>query len=310
MAERNDERLDRAITDVIEGRVPSFTPELASLLVLAGELRDLPDPRFAERLRREFLSVEENEMKTAIATSVRPYFIVAGADQLIAFLQQTFDAEVLARYASPEGGVMHAELRIDDSIVEMSDASGAWKPITAPLHVYVSNVEETYRRAVAAGAETLFPPTDQPYGDREAGITDPLGTQWFISQYLGSDSSRRPGFAAVNSGFRAVNAEKMLAFLQQAFGAVEIERSMSAGVIQHAEIQVGETLVELSEAHGQWGPTRGAFHLFVENCDAVYESAVRAGGTSLYPPEDKPYGERSGAVEDPFGNQWFIGTPL
>ena len=69
-------------------------------------------------------------------------------------------------------------------------------------------------------------------------------------------------------------------------------------------------MMELSEAHGQWKPTKGGFHLFVEDCDAVYEQALRAGATSITPPENKPYGERGAAVADPAGNQWFIATPL
>jgi uncharacterized glyoxalase superfamily protein PhnB len=69
-------------------------------------------------------------------------------------------------------------------------------------------------------------------------------------------------------------------------------------------------MIELSEAREQWGPTRGAFHNFVSDCDAVYDEALRAGATSMYAPENKPYGERSAGVTDPWGNWWFIGTPL
>jgi uncharacterized glyoxalase superfamily protein PhnB len=93
----------------------------------------------------------------------------------------------------------------------------------------------------------------------------------------------------------------MLEFLKRVFGAEHV-----AGGVEHAEIRLGETMLELSEAHGRWGPTKGAFHVFVSDCDAVYREALRAGATSMYEPEDKPYGERSAGVTDPWGNQWYI----
>ncbi|HEV7768406.1 MAG TPA: VOC family protein [Thermoanaerobaculia bacterium] len=314
MAERDRyEKLNDAIEDVIAGTVPTFEPELAALLVVAAELRDLPDPRFMARLREELIPnpKEENDMEaTAIATHLRPYLIVNGATDLIAFLQKTFDAEVLLNVPTPTGTVMHAEVRVGDSILEMGDANERWTTIAAPQHVYIDDVDEAYRRALDAGATSIYEPTTQPYGDREAGVVDRFGIQWFIATHQG-ESSRPPGFSTVTSGFIAADAEATLAFLQKAFGAVELGRTtLPTGAIQHAEIRIGETMVELSEAHDRWTATKGAFHLFVDDCDAVYARSLRAGGTSLMPPEDKPYGERSASVEDPFGNQWYIATPL
>jgi len=239
------------------------------------------------------------------ATSVRPYFIVAGADDLIRFLEQTFDAEVVARFPDPGGLVMHAEVRAGDSHIEIADAGAQWTPVAAPMHAYVDDVDTTYKRALAAGASSLYEPLEQDYGDREAGVVDQRGIVWFLATYLEEGGPRRPGFGTLNSGFRGIGAKQMLEFLQKAFGAVHV-----AGTMEHAEVRIGETMMELSEAHGQWGPTLGAFHLFATDCDAVYDAAVRAGATSLYEPEDKPYGERSGGMVDPWGNQWFIGTPI
>lgn len=313
MAERDRyERLDDAIEAALAGNVLSFEPELAGMLLVAGDLRDLPDPRFAARLRNELFPQEEkNAMtSTALATTVRPYLIVDGASRLIDFLQHTLGAEELFRVPRPDAGIMHAQLRIGDSTVELSDASEQWKSIAAPLHVYIEDVDGAYERAIAAGAKSLFPPTDQPYGDREAGIVDPTGIQWFIARHLGAADARRPGFATVTSGFRAANADAMARFLRQSFDAIEVERSLSpSGVIQHAELRLGESLMELSEAHGEWGPTTGAFHIFVDDCDATYARALQAGAVSLSAPEEKPYGERAASIEDPFGNQWFIATP-
>jgi PhnB protein len=235
---------------------------------------------------------------------VRPYLIVPGADDLIAFLEQTFDAEVVLRAPTPDGKVMHAEVRVGDSVLEMGDAGEQWQPIAAPLHVYLESVDEAYRRAIAAGATSIYEPVDQPYGDREAGVRDARGIEWFLATRL-ENGPRPEGFGTVTSGFRATGAAEMIEFLRKAFGVVHV-----SGGVEHAEIRLGETLVELSEAHGQWGPTRGAYHLFVADCDAVYAEAVAAGAKSMWAPEDKPYGERSAGVEDAWGNQWYIATPV
>lgn len=300
MAERDlIERLNEMIDAIVEGRAaPALEPELAMLAVIASDLRDLPSPQFAARLKNELVPGQEDVMR------LRPYFIVKGADDLIAFLQQTFDAELILRAPAPGGTVMHAEVRVGDSFVEMGDAGEQWQPIGAPVHVYLENVDEAYRRAIAAGATSLYGPVDQPYGDREAGVVDPRGIEWFLATRL-EGGPRPAGFGTVTTGFRATGAKEMAAFLSKAFGAVRVSGSM-----EHAEIRVGETMIELSEAHGQWGPTRGAFHLFVSDCDAVYAEALRAGATSLWAPENKPYGERSGGVTDPWGNQWYIATLL
>jgi len=307
MAERDlIERLDRMIDAIVaRGAAPPVEPELAMLAVLAADLRELPDPAFRARLRRELIPEKEDVMETvASVTAVRPYFIVEGADDLIAFLQQTFDAELLGRVPAPGNTVMHAEVRVGDSVVEMGDAGGQWQPMAAPMHVYVDDVDATYRRALAAGATSLYEPVDQPYGDREAGVVDRRGIEWFIARRLEGDP-RPPGYGMATAGMRAAGAQRMLEFLRDAFGAEHV-----AGGIEHAEVRLGQTMVEVSEAHGQWGPTRGAFHLYVTDCDAVYAEALRAGATPISPPEDKPYGERSAGVTDPWGNQWFIATPI
>jgi PhnB protein len=238
------------------------------------------------------------------ATRLRPYLIVQGADELIAFLQQTFDAELILRAPTPENTVMHAEVRVGDSHLELADAGGEWKPLAAPLHVYLENVDEAYRRALAAGATSLYEPVEQPYGDREAGVVDKRGIEWFLGARL-QNGPKPPGFGTVTTGFRASGAKQMIDFLQNAFGAVLVD-----GDPQHAEIRLGETMIELSEARERWGPTRGAYHLFVPDCDATYADALRAGATSLWEPVDKPYGERSGGVADAWGNQWYIATPI
>jgi len=294
------------IDAIVAGRaVPAVEPDLAMLAVIATDLRGMPDPNFKARLARELFPGKENVMENVVTvTEVRPYLIVRGADDLIAFLQRTFDAELLGRVPAPGGTVMHAEVRVGDSVIEMGDAGDQWQPLAAPMHIYLDDVDGTYRRAIAAGAESLYEPMDQPYGDREAGVRDARGIEYFIARRL-ENGPRPAGYGTVTTGFRAAGARRMLEFLQKAFGAEHV-----AGGMEHAEVRLGGTMIELSETHGQWGPTRGGFHLYVTDCDAVYAEALRAGATSLYTPEDKPYGERSAGVTDAWGNQWYIATPI
>jgi uncharacterized glyoxalase superfamily protein PhnB len=106
-----------------------------------------------------------------------------------------------------------------------------------------------------------------------------------------------------------LRAEPVINFLKRAFGAREIAKYASPdGVVHHAEIRVGDSVVEMGEAHGKYEPMPAMFYLYVPDCDAVYRRALAAGATSIAEPTDHPYGDRSGAVKDAFGNQWWIAT--
>ena len=117
---------------------------------------------------------------------VTPYLTVEEAEQLVEFIVKVFDAEVLRKEVEEERGtIINAALRIGDSVIEVSDANQDWKPMPGALHVYVPDVDETYEKAMAAGATSLFPPADMPYGERSAGVRDPSGNHWYIARYTG-----------------------------------------------------------------------------------------------------------------------------
>jgi uncharacterized glyoxalase superfamily protein PhnB len=105
-------------------------------------------------------------------------------------------------------------------------------------------------------------------------------------------------------------AAKTIEFVKKAFGAELIDEPMKRpdGMIMHATLQIGDSRVMLSEANDQYPPMPSMLYLYVPNVDSVYQRAVAAGGTALEEPKDKFYGDRSGGVKDPSGNQWFIGT--
>lgn len=120
---------------------------------------------------------------------VTPYLIVPDADRLIAFLQEAFGAAVVMRVEDEQGRVRHAQLRIGDSAIELGQSGDEWKAAPCALHHYVPDVEAVYAAALKAGAESLYPPTERDYGDREAGVRDPGGNQWFLATHLGAAAS-------------------------------------------------------------------------------------------------------------------------
>src|SRR5262245_1507377 len=122
-----------------------------------------------------------HQYKPAGYTSVSPYLIVAGAASVVEFLKKAFDATELRRYDMPDGTIMHVEVRIDDSVVMMGDAGGPWQPVPANVHVYVRDVDETYRRALAAGGVSVQEPQQKPNDpDKRGGVKDPAGNTWWI----------------------------------------------------------------------------------------------------------------------------------
>jgi PhnB protein len=276
-------------------------------------LRGLPREEFRLRLRKELERI--TTMTATVTASYRkegfhdltPYFVVQGAAQFIGFLKAAFGGEEILR-APAEGPIMHAEMRIGDSMVELADANERFAAMRSAIHLYVPDADAVYARAIEAGAGSLYAPGDKPYGDREGGVTDPFGNQWFIGTHQ-SGSYAPPGLRSVTPGFLVHGADSMIAFLRQGLGAGEGEVHRSPdGVVVHAKIPIGDSILELSEAHGPWQPMPSSLHLYVEDARATFERALAAGATALYPVEDRPYGERNGGVVDPFGNIWCIAT--
>ncbi len=113
-----------------------------------------------------------------------PYLVVKGADAIIEFLKQTFNGVETLRSVLPSGAVMHAEVKIRDCVVMISDASDEVPPFPAMMNVYVEDVDDTYTRALRAGATSLREPRDEVYGDRSAGVKDVAGNVWWIAAHV------------------------------------------------------------------------------------------------------------------------------
>ena len=114
-------------------------------------------------------------------TSVAPYLIVNGAGDTIEFLTRVLGATELRRFPSPDGKIMHAEVRIDDTVVMIADSAEGWPALPAHVHVYVPDVDDTYRHALAAGAESVQEPVRKDDEDKRGGVRDAGGTTWWIA---------------------------------------------------------------------------------------------------------------------------------
>jgi len=118
--------------------------------------------------------------------SVTPAIVVKGAAKAIEFYQRAFGAEEMHRMTMPNGHVMHAEIRIGNSRIMMSDEfpdMGVRSPETlggsaGSLNIYLEDVDAACKRATDAGATVEMPPMDMFWGDRYAKIRDPFGHGW------------------------------------------------------------------------------------------------------------------------------------
>jgi uncharacterized glyoxalase superfamily protein PhnB len=116
--------------------------------------------------------------------TVTPVLTVQGAAKLIDFLKQAFDAEELYRLDGPNSTVLHAEVKIGDSMIMVGEATDQWKPMQVAVALYVRDADEWYRRALRAGATSVREPSDQFYGDRSAGVKDFAGNHWWIHTHI------------------------------------------------------------------------------------------------------------------------------
>lgn len=116
--------------------------------------------------------------------TVTPYLIVPDVEGQIAFLKEAFDAEERSISRDGEGHIMHAEVKIGDSVLMMGESNDNLPPMPAMLHLYLEDVDAAYERAVAAGAASLREPTDEFYGDRAGGVQDAYGNQWWLATHV------------------------------------------------------------------------------------------------------------------------------
>ena len=276
-------------------------------------LQHFPDEQFR-------LSLKEKLMQAATATperpfhlpegftSVTPYLITANAGRIMEFMIAAFEGTEKMRVPHTDGTIMHGEVVIGGSVVEVSDGSEQYPPSPVALHLYVPDVDVTYQRAIFHGATSILEPADQPYGDRAAAVMDMSGNRWYLATHMQRPGEYLPhGMNSLAPFLHPPDAEGQIRFLVEGLGGEEVNRHVDERTF-YAKVRVGSGFIELSEARGQAPVMPASTHIHVPDCDAVYHQAIAAGGTSIHPLTDQPYGERSGGVLDPYGNRWWIAT--
>ncbi len=316
------EQLNEAVDAIIaRGEITSVAerPELAELAAMGSELRLLPRENFKSNLKE---TLRRSATMTATGTqqsaknlragyhTVTPYLTVKRAEQLVEFVKQVFGGNEVFRTTGSAGG-LHAEVTIGDSKL-MIGGYEAVEEIPTALHLYVPDADAVYQRALAAGATSVEEPVDQFYGDREAGVKDPSGNVWWIATHkLGSAGTYIPeGLRPVTPFLHPIGAPGLIEFMKQAFAAEEISREQSPeGIIHHALVRIGDSMIEMGEAHGDAQPMPPALFVSVDNLEEAYERALRAGATSMQPPTTQGYG-RTAWVKDAWDNIWYLAAPI
>jgi PhnB protein len=341
------EQLNQAVELLLAkpgSETPAVSPRLLALLRVARALRDLPRENFKIRLKADLERVAAMTTTTvspaAVGVSVAPRLAFKDAAKAIEFYRNAFGAREMMRFETGSG-IAHAEIMIGDSLImlaeewpeggRLSAETLGRSPVT--LAVSVADADAFAAHAVAAGAKLASPIRDQFYGSREGVLLDPFGYTWGVStrkEELSVEEMHRrfralregqpkpavdpvrPGFRTVTPYIVAQDAAGLMEFLKQVFGAEETHRTIgSAGGI-HAEVRIDDSMLMI----GGGGPglswrgvaSPGAFHIYVPDCDRVYERALRSGATSIAEPADQTYGERSGSVQDAAGNHWYVAT--
>ncbi len=346
------EQLDRIVEALIAPalaqsarRAPKTGAKLQALAQIAVQLRDLPSENFKVRLKTDLERRTSMASKPVTATEHRqtatPYLCFQDTPAAIEFYKKVFGATEVMRLVGPGTKIGHAEIRIGNSTIYLSDEFpdyGALSPQAlggspVKMNLSVDNVDAVAARAVAAGAKEIRPVEDQFYGERSGQFADPFGYVWNISttkeEMSGAEMQKRmdalmkegafptapPAVRPIPEGFHtltqylAVNgAATLIDFFKEAFGAVEDFRVPRPGgrSIMHAQLRIGDSILELADATEEFGARAVANILHVDGVDAVYQRALKAGATSLSAPHEQPYGDREAGVKDPSGNQWYL----
>ena len=326
MAERSIiDQLDDAVSALLAEREPAVSKtdrELTELVAVARELRGLPSEQFRAALKGQLggkkdMSAAAKQIESTPPKSkkykrgglhtVTPYIIAKPAVELVDFVKQAFGAVESFRSTGSAGG-LHCEVKIGDSVV-MIGGGPNFEERPVAIHYYVSDVDQVYANAMTAGATSLGEPSDQEYGERIAAVKDIGGNEWYIATRL--DPTPIQDLHKLAVYFHPVGAPRFIDFLQNAFGAEVVERHQSnEGFVYHAKVRIGDSIVEMGEAHDQWQPMPSAIYMYVEDVDATYKQALNAGATSALEPTNQPYGDRTAWVNDEFGNVWYLSTWL
>lgn len=115
-------------------------------------------------------------------TSAAPYLVVEDAQATLDFAKAVFDSEPLRVFRRDDGSIVHAEFRIDDTVIMLGQMAGG---ADANIHVYLPDPDTVFARALEAGATAVAEMEDKDDGDRRGGVRDPSGTTWWLARQGG-----------------------------------------------------------------------------------------------------------------------------
>jgi uncharacterized glyoxalase superfamily protein PhnB len=137
--------------------------------------------------------------------------------------------------------IAHAQLKIEDSMIEVADAIDKYRPNPTAVWLFVTDCDAVYARALNAGATSLHEPVDQDYGDREASVKDPFGNHWYIATHREDAEPLPAEMHSLTPYLHPKGAPQVIDFLKGAFGAREVFRAQdSAGTVHHAKLRIGD----------------------------------------------------------------------
>ncbi len=116
--------------------------------------------------------------------TITPYIVAKDAKKLITFLENAFAAKLLYKITGENGDIRHAQIQIGDSKLMLSEAMENYPATTTSLYLYVEDTDSVYKAAILAGGESIMEPRDMFYGDRNGGVKDHSGNQWWIATHI------------------------------------------------------------------------------------------------------------------------------
>ena len=174
--------------------------------------------------------------------------------------------------------IMHAEVKIGDSMIELADANPQFPPMPCTLLLRVDDPDTVYNRALEAGATVMQPIADAPYGSRGGTVLDVAGNRLHISKPIGAGLDIFKGFRSVTPHLYAQRPVDLIGFLQRAFGGEEVYRAeMPDGSIPHAQVRIGDSIVALAGGHGPYTPMPTTLHLYVPGHRFGIRASVASG---------------------------------
>ena len=116
--------------------------------------------------------------------TITPYLFAENGSRLIEFISAAFGGKVTFLKARPDGSVMHAEMRIGDSMLMLAEPTGEFGPNPTSIYLYVTDCDSVYQKALDCGGVSVFPIMTLPSGERYGGGRDPSGNVWWVATHI------------------------------------------------------------------------------------------------------------------------------